>query len=140
MHMRKSMCKIMEPCGIVCFAVPKFEVERKFRVNHCCLLSSLLWNSKHKLPWLSNPLQCSFESTVMIRSQKGLTSSADKPLLCVLFVRADKISPMKLYRILTSDIPFPYPNCSCANILMEFRETVTVLYTALQGLTICCQL
>jgi len=34
-----------------------------------------------------------------------------------------------VYIGLTSDRSFPYPNCSCTNILMEFRETVTVLYT-----------
>jgi len=59
----------------------------------------------------------------MIGSQKGLTSSADKPLLCVALLRDDKITPMKLYRILTSDRPFPYQNYSCANILMEFRDS-----------------
>jgi len=70
----------------------------------------------------------------MIHNQKVLTSSADKPLLCVLFVSADKISSTKLYRILTSDRSFPYPNRFCARILMEFRETVTVLYIEFKDL------
>jgi hypothetical protein len=91
------------------------------------LLFVLWYNSEHKQLCLSN-------STVMISSQKCLTRSQNKALHYVSFLRVDKISCVKLYRIVTSNRRFPDRNCSRARILMEFRGLIPLLYLKFQRL------